>query len=174
MGMHRIPILVLTVVALVTGACGDDGTGSPRQPQSSTTTTEGSSKSTTTTPSEPEAVIGEVRMTVTGGVAGVEETVVVMPDGSVLVGDRDSEPSTTGRTLAAEQLAALHDAVGSEEFAELAGTYVPEGYCCDQFVYEITAEIDDTTISSATADGIEAPAVLEEALTQLRTALSDQ
>lgn len=175
MGMHRTPILmVLVVVVVLTGACGDDGTDPPREPQSSTTTTAGSSTSTTTTPGETSAVIGEVRMDVTGGVAGVEETVVVMPDGTVLVGVRDSEPAATGRSLEADELTALHEAVGSEEFAELDGTYIPDGLCCDQFHYMVSARVGDDTIASATADGIEAPAVLDEVVTQLRSALQDQ
>jgi hypothetical protein len=175
MGMHRTSILMVTIaVALATAACGNDETDSPRASQAPTTTAEGSATSTTTMPGETEVAIGEIRMTVTGGVAGVQQTVVVMPDGTVMAGEGGAEPEAIGRSLEAAELTALREDVGSEDFAALDDTYVPDGLCCDQRHFTVSAQVGDTTITSATADGIEAPPVLDDVVAQLEIALRDQ
>jgi hypothetical protein len=116
-----------------------------------------------------------VSLSTTGGVAGTDEVVVVQADGTILRNaTRGSDPEPTGATMPAAELDALHELVGSEEFAALEDTYIPDGLCCDQFHYELSAQVGATTITSATADGVEAPAVLQQVVAQLRSAPDDQ
>lgn len=120
--------------------------------------TSGNSTSTT----EP-AAIGDVTVTRSGGLAGLETTVTVRPDGTVLV-TSDSEPAIES-VIDADSLADLHSLIASPEFAALSETYVPaEGVCCDFFFYTVTARIGNRTIESSTADTLETPPVLQEVI----------
>ena len=165
MGMRRTTatfIAALTALLLPLISCGDD---------SDTPTTTGASSPTTTdvgSPPEGPGAVGEVRLTRSGGIAGGFVMIVVQPNGTILRSDGpDQEPAATGETMSAAELEALQASVGSQAFAELDSTYVPADLCCDQFHYEVTAEVDGEVIESATADGVDAPEALDEVVQQL-------
>lgn len=147
------------------------GCGADEDPDNGDTTasTVGSAPTTSTSaPDHGSSDVGEVRLETTGGVAGVDRVVVVAPDGAVSAATATGEePLVTGTVLDAEELGALHTAVSSTEFAALEETYVPEGLCCDQFNYTVTATVDGDEIVSATADGVETPEVLQRVVDQL-------
>lgn len=161
----------LISLLLLVAACGTDA-------DTSTTSSTVSGPDTTSTteeaPPDTEATaeIGNVSLTQSGGFAGIYQQVVVEPDGTILYSDDPSQqPEPTGETLSADELETLHAAVGSEEFAALEDSYVPAGYCCDQFQYDVSAEVDGKEITSTTADGIEAPDALNEVVFQLKNLL---
>ena len=52
-------------------------------------------------------------------------------------------------------------------FADLDDRYAPDDECCDRFTYTITAEVDGETLTSETLDGVDAPDVLDDAITIL-------
>ncbi len=161
MGMTRnsaILIAVTTALLLPLMSCGDE---------SASTTTE-PTPTTASGPRQSADGVGEVSLTRSGGIAGGFVMIVVQPDGSILrTDDPDQAPAATGETMPAAELEALQASVGSQEFADLDSTYVPPDLCCDQFHYEVTAEVDGEQITSATADGIEALAALEEVVAQM-------
>ena len=132
-------------MVLVLAACGQGNTDSP------------------TSSSQSTPVVGDVTLTRSGGFAGSTTTVIVSPDGVATVTD-----DVTGQrevVVPAAQLEALHRMVASPEFADLLETYVPaEGVCCDFFFYDVTAEVGDRTIKSATADTVDTPAILQEVI----------
>ena len=98
-----------------------------------------------------------------GGIAGSTTTVTVKSDGVVTVVE-DSGGSNQS-VLPETELSALHSMVASPEFGALDETYVPpEGVCCDFFYYEISADIGDETIKSATADTVETPLILQQVI----------
>ncbi|KAA0234284.1 MAG: hypothetical protein EDR02_09860 [Actinobacteria bacterium] len=172
MKIRTARLISLIPLLLVVAACGDDTV------TSTTSSTVGEEPETTSTtdeaPSDTEASaeVGDVSLTVSGGIAGGYQQVVVEPDGTILYSNAtDQQPEPTGETMSADELEALHTTVGSDEFAALESTYVPAGYCCDQFHYEVTAEVDGEEITSATADGIESPDALDEAVFQLNSLL---
>lgn len=116
-----------------------------------------------TTTSEPAVVVGDVTLTRSGGFAGFLTTVTVREDGVVIVVDNSEPPSES--LLPETELHALHELVTGPDFAALLETYVPpEGVCCDFFFYEVTAEVGDRTIKSATADTIETPPALQQVI----------
>lgn len=161
MSMRRTPAILLASSAallLPLMSCGDEA-GSPTTDPTPTTADE---------PVETEGEVGDVSLTRSGGIAGGFVTVVVQPDGTILRSDGpDQEPAATGETMSAAELEALQASVGSQAFAELDSTYVPADLCCDQFHYEVTAEVDGEVIESATADGVDAPEALDEVVQQL-------
>ena len=108
-------------------------------------------------------VVGDVALTISGGIAGSTTTVTVKRDGVVtVVGDVGGSNQSV---LPEPELSALHSMVASPEFGALDETYVPpEGVCCDFFYYEITADIGDETIKSATADTVETPLILQQVI----------
>jgi hypothetical protein len=100
----------------------------------------------------------------------MDEVIVVHSDGTILRSPaQGSDPEPTGETMPADELDALHERVGSEEFAALEDTYIPDGLCCDQFHHELSAQVGDATITSATADGVDSPEVLQQVVSQLRS-----
>ena len=117
----------------------------------------------TTTTTEPAVVVGDVTLTRSGGFAGFLTTVTVQEDGVVIVVDNSEAPRES--ILPEAELHSLHGMVTSPEFAALLETYVPpEGVCCDFFFYEVTAEVGDRTIKSATADTVETPPALQQVI----------
>lgn len=114
--------------------------------------------------------VGEVRLEITGGIAGVHDSVVVDPDGMVLI-EQSGSPARR-QPLDAAELDHLRALVVSREFMSLDDTYEPAGLCCDQLNYSVSADIDGRTVRSSTADGIEAPDVLEEVIGILAAALT--
>ena len=167
MGMRRTTatfIAALTALLLpLISSCGD-GSDTP------TTTGASSSPSTTDVGSPPEGhgEVGDVSLTRSGGIAGGFVMIVVQPDGTILRSDDpDRAPAATGETVPPSELEALRASVGSQAFAELDSTYVPPDLCCDQFHYEVTAEVDGKVIESVTADGVDAPDALDEVVQQL-------
>ena len=141
----------MAVSLFLLAACGAGDSGS-------STTTSGP-----TTTSEPAVVVGDVTLTRSGGFAGFLTTVTVQEDGVVVVVDNSEPPRET--VLPEAELHTLHAMVTTPEFAALLETYVPpEGVCCDFFFYEVTAEIDDTTIESTTADTVETPVILQQVI----------
>jgi len=116
-------------------------------------------------PAPSAADVGEVRLHQSGGFAGIDETVVVHADGTATVAGPVA--SRAGRTLADADLARLHALIVSDEFRSLKGTYVPAALCCDQFTYEVSAVVAGGTVTSATADGVPSPEVLQSVISLL-------
>lgn len=132
-------------MALLLAACGQGNSGNP------------------TTTSEAAVVVGDVTLTRSGGFAGFTTTVTVQGDGVVIV--TDNSQTLPEAVLPESELEDLHSLVGSPQFAALLESYLPpDGVCCDFFFYEVTAEVDGTTIKSTTADTIEAPQVLQQVI----------
>jgi hypothetical protein len=137
---------------------------------SSTTTRPTTSPTSASTTSAGSSEVGDVTLSTTGGVAGVDDVIVVQADGTILRSPTlRSDPEPTGETMPADELDALHRLVGTEEFAALEDTYIPDGLCCDQFHYELSAQVGDATITSATADGVDSPEVLQQVVSQLHS-----
>ena len=82
----------------------------------------------------PPAEFGALTLTVTGGVAGIQDQMEVAPDGTVLV---TGSPSVGGRAPA-RTMTALRELLTSEEIAAEAASGGPdqEG-CADGFTYAL-------------------------------------
>lgn len=98
------------------------------------------------------ADMGDVTLNQSGGIAAVNRSVTVDSDGKASTGKQLEEPELERLRQLLEQAAAT----------DIQPTYVPDGFCCDQFRYDLTAEVDGRTITTHTADGAAGPKVVED------------
>jgi hypothetical protein len=132
----------LLAAAVLLGACGSENSGPSGSP-----------------------VIGDISLARTGGIAGIDEEVTITADGEILLRrGLDGELQSTGEGLDPAELEALHDLVATAEFRALESDYADPNLCCDQFHYNVTAAVGGDTVTTATADGVEAPEILGQVL----------
>lgn len=99
----------------------------------------------------------------TGGFIGVDDKVVVQPDGVIVVQQRGSEPSS--RALGDDEFAELQNQIHDADISSVAGDYQAAG--ADMFEYSIM--VDGNTL---TADEPEVPASAQPLITTLSGYLS--
>ncbi|HEU5101378.1 MAG TPA: hypothetical protein VFU22_20285 [Roseiflexaceae bacterium] len=95
-----------------------------------------------------------------GGIAGVDETLTVYADGSIVLQDRAGEARAQA---AASDIHALQTLLASPEFAALSPTRLPAA--ADQFVYELT--VPGRAQPIVAADGADNPPVLDQLIGEL-------
>ncbi len=71
----------------------------------------------------------------TGGIAGFDDKLTIMADGSAEVSQRGKTAQFTLDAATAERLTSLFEKGG---FASLRGEYLPSSNCCDLFDYQVT------------------------------------
>ena len=154
--MRRGPLTVpLVLLVMILGACATRGTGEPGPPASPAPTTAPTTApptsptatpttAPTTAPPEtsPAAPAGPVTGVRGGGIAGLEDTIVVRPDGSWRRTARTGA-ATTGR-LPAGELAKLRALAADPRLAAEAGRPVDLGDCADAFEYSVA--VGTTTV----------------------------
>jgi hypothetical protein len=74
-----------------------------------------------------------------GGIAGLDETWLIYPDGRV---QYQGGLAGQAKQLTANQLNRLIEQVRASNFFQLKDSYVPADTCCDRFLYEITVSLD--------------------------------
>src|SRR6185369_4958996 len=94
-----------------------------------------------------------------GGVAGVNQTYTLKPDGSVDTGKGVKQAD--GGAAAAATLASKIAATGI--YGVAPDKYLPASQCCDRFTYEITLTIGGKSYSYTTMDGTQTapPALMQ-------------
>ncbi|MEU9010391.1 protealysin inhibitor emfourin [Streptomyces sp. NPDC048479] len=132
---------VLLAAALTAGCAGGGGAGSPG-PAESASASPAPSPSATPAPARP--LVG---MTVTGGIAGVHDTLAVRDDGTYTTSSRTG-PARTGRMTPAE-LTELRTALEKADFARLprkaTGSPIADGFTYRLTYAGHTVTTDDTT-----------------------------
>jgi hypothetical protein len=98
----------------------------------------------------------------TGGIAGINETMMVYADGKVTVTGRGGAKEAQ---LATAELSPLQQLLSSPEFASVEGNYRAVG--ADLFTYRLTVAEGDTQRTIVTMDGAQHPAVLDQVLAEL-------
>ena len=113
--MFRIKLLIFTVIVILLAGCAKP--------------------SGVTYP--PPALEGDwsVRMTLSGGIAGLLQNIEVKSDGRYIVTDERARNIVEGE-LTAEEIAALEELVSTLEFS---AQEIPTG-CADCFVYDVEIE----------------------------------
>lgn len=113
--MLRIKLLIFTIIAILLAGCA--------KPSSVTYT--------------PPVLEGNwsVRMTLSGGIAGLLQNIEVKSDGRYIVIDERANNIVEGK-LSANELAALEELVSTLEFS---AQEIPTG-CADCFVYDVEIE----------------------------------
>jgi glucose/arabinose dehydrogenase len=150
---RTVPAAVL-LVSLSLAACGDDG-GSDGD--SSGPTAQPSTVTATTAPTEPQqSISGPVRPRVVGTVAeGLEVPwgVAFLPDGSALVGERDSTRVLAIRGRGQVREVGRIDEAAPQGEAGLLGLAVSPTYDEDQLVYAYVSTEQDNRVLQMTYDG---------------------
>ncbi|MER5464525.1 protealysin inhibitor emfourin [Streptomyces sp. NPDC002668] len=144
---------VLLAAVLTAGCAGGDGAGSPSPaesagtspaPSASAATSTSASASASANPAPARPLVG---VTVTGGIAGVHNTLLVQDDGTYTTSSRTG-PARTGRMTPAE-LAALRQALEKADFAHLpreaTGSPIADGFTYRLTYAGHTVTTDDTT-----------------------------
>lgn len=148
---------VLLAAVLTAGCAGGDGAGSPSPAESTGTSPapSASASAATSTPASASASASAnpaparplVGVTVTGGIAGVHNTLLVQDDGTYTTSSRTG-PARTGRMTPAE-LAALRQALEKADFAHLpreaTGSPIADGFTYRLTYAGHTVTTDDTT-----------------------------
>jgi hypothetical protein len=99
---------------------------------------------------------------ITGGFAGVDETLTVYTDGRLEFSGRGGKKTAQ---VAPSELATLQQLLNSPEFAALDAQY-PD-VASDAFVYELTVPDGQQPRTVVTADGAKKPPVLSQVLAEL-------
>lgn len=180
--MRLVLRLMLAIVVLLT-ACGQaapSGTGATEPPQPAATpgpaqptqapeaTRPAAAPTQPGQPAQATAVgspASDVVITYhkSGGIAGIDETMVVHADGTIEVRGRGGTAKRA--QVAASDLEPLLALVSSDEFAQLQPLYRADG--ADLLTYEITVTSGGTQQRVVTMDGARHPQVLGQVLTEL-------
>ncbi|MFF0062047.1 protealysin inhibitor emfourin [Streptomyces sp. NPDC005279] len=148
---------VLLAAVLTAGCAGGGGAGSPSPaesagtspapPASAGTATPASTPASASASANPAPARPLVGVTVTGGIAGVHNTLLVQDDGTYTTSSRTG-PARTGRMTPAE-LAALRRALEKADFAHLpreaTGSPIADGFTYRLTYAGHTVTTDDTT-----------------------------
>jgi len=109
--------------------------------------------------------VGEVTLSVTGGIAGWDRELVIDESGTArLTVTRGPSPARTSYTVPAETLQRLRGALGDPAFARLDAEYPAPSGAADLQTYVIAAEIDGNRVEKTTHDAAAAPQVLQDVL----------
>ena len=107
-------------------------------------------------------VDNSVRLRVSGGIAGIDETIVLHEDGRLIA--PDGTASQLPPDLVRPVFALLRDG-----FFDFAPKYLPADICCDRFTYSFTADVDGRQHSVMTMDATPgAPDQLMQLISLLR------
>lgn len=103
-----------------------------------------------------------VRLEVSGGIAGIDETIILHQDGRLIAPDGTSSQPPPDQVRRVFEL--LRDG-----FFDFASKYLPADICCDRFTYRVTAAVDGRQHTVVTMDGTPgAPDQLMQLITLLR------
>jgi hypothetical protein len=143
--------LLLPLAALLVGACAGGEAGLPARPPSASSASPGDGSAGASAPA------GAVRLTRSGGLAGVHDTLLVGPDGTATVTGRDgrSRPCQVDEPALAALRAVDPSRVGSAE--ESSGPRVADG-----FTYELRTPSGAVTVTEGQTGG-RRPELLEAA-----------
>jgi hypothetical protein len=97
-----------------------------------------------------------------GCFTGIDETLEVRADGTLVF--TDTRGATQSTQVAVAQLQPLHELLAQPEFAELQPMYKAVG--ADLCTYTLTVKYQDKSFSVTTMDGAETPEVLRQALSR--------
>jgi len=111
-----------------------------------------------TPPAEPTT---RVILTVSGGIAGIEEVTEVHRDGAVV---RPDGTTATGDPAA---VVALFEIIDGDGVFAGDHQYLAQEPCCDRFTYSITVERSDGTVTIDTMDEADEPEVVAQALSAI-------
>jgi Emfourin len=134
-------------------------TGAP-QPAAEPTATQ----PTATQPAQPTSV-GDSAIVIyhkSGGIMGLDETLTVRADGTLVLESRGGTAKTA--QVQPDQLDKLRELIASPEFAKLQVQYHTAG--ADQFTYDITV-LGGSPGHVVTMDGVENPPVLDQLIREL-------
>ena len=148
--MRYITLIALVLLILSAAACATPLTPAGPAPTSTPSPAPG------TTPPSGDLTIFFKR---SGGIAGVNESYSLKPDGSL---DTSKGPKQAdGGATAAANLAGQIAATGI--YSVTPGKYPPVNPCCDRFEYDLTLDVGGKSFSYTTMDGSEtAPASLKQ------------
>ncbi len=105
----------------------------------------------------------------TGGIAGFDDHLVIMPDGKAQLTRRGS---TTEFTLDAATIAQVRALFEQGSFMALQGEYVPANTCCDLMDYVIHYWVQDQTIKRVHTMDTAVPRDLQPILAALNEIIS--
>ncbi|MEZ4511015.1 MAG: hypothetical protein R3C62_03995 [Chloroflexota bacterium] len=104
-----------------------------------------------------------------GGFAGVTESWWVYENGRL----RDKAGNEW--QLPAEDVAAFLANSKTLGLTQMEPTYIPDGFCCDQFVYSLIVRQGDGIYQTTTADGVEtAPQALFQLIEEISTLVAER
>lgn len=172
--MKLLQLGILSALLLLLAACGStptgtttDETGSSPAPvtataDSQTQTSPPPAMTATTVAGDPGAPL--VTLNRSGGIAGINETLVVQSDGTVQIidGEMGGQVQKEGRATP-EQIAKLEAAIQAEGWQQLDAAYGEGQQIADGFTYTIVA--NGKTVKSH--DGTQNPPALENVLSLL-------
>lgn len=177
---HILRLLVITTVGLGLVACGGGAPSGGAQPTTSAPTAGATQPTarpeptgaprptiepTRARPTQPAAApqptrVGAAALVIyhkTGGIMGVDETLTVHDDGTLVFQNRGGNSKTT--QVQPDRLDKLRALIASPEFGKLQAQYQAIG--ADLFIYDITVP-GGTPAHVVTMDGVENPAVLDQ------------
>jgi hypothetical protein len=148
--MRRLQTLLLAGALLLgAAACGDEPSGSAANAPSGTSGTSGTSGSgQPTSTSQAGQLPGRIVLTRTGGIAGMDDALVLNPDGSYTVTRKGQAP--VNRRADAAQLAAIATAVQGAELGQLPRG-ATNGTVSDEIFYKLNVGSRTYLIASTQA-----------------------
>ena len=116
--------------------------------------------------------VGQVSLTVSGGIAGWSRELTVDQHGLArLTVTSGPEPSTGDHMVPAETFTRLRSLVADPAFARLAHEYPAPAGAADLQSYALDAEVDGRHLVTVTYDSVQVPAVLSQTLAVMREIL---
>ncbi len=106
-----------------------------------------------------------------GGIAGLNDLLVIMPDGKAQLTQKGKLTEFTLDAAAVDQLKALFEQPG---FMALQGEYVPANTCCDLMDYVVHYTVDEHTVKRVHTMDTAVPEELQPILTALSEIISSQ
>ncbi|MCA9997667.1 MAG: hypothetical protein KDE56_18040 [Anaerolineales bacterium] len=103
-----------------------------------------------------------------GGFAGVTESWWVYANGRL----RDKDGNEW--QLPAKEVETFLANSKKLGLTQMQPTYVPDGFCCDQFVYSLIVRHDDGIYQTATADGVDAPQELFQLIDEVSMLVAER
>jgi hypothetical protein len=178
--IYLLRLLLLVTIVLGLAACGGSAPGGAIQPTAGNTrptappeptgAPQPAAKPTATEPARPTSVpqpTGVAGSAIviyhkSGGIMGLDETLTVHEDGTLVLESRGGNTKTA--QVRPDQLDKLRELIASPEFAQLQAQYRAMG--ADLFTYDITVP-GGKPGHVVTMDGVENPQVLIEVLQEL-------
>jgi hypothetical protein len=170
---YLLKILTISTIVLGLAACGGGAPGgavqptaaeAPTTPPEPTGAPRPAAEPTATQPAQPTSV-GDSAIVIyhkSGGIMGLDETLTVRADGTLVLESRGGTAKTA--QVQPDQLDKLRELIASPEFAKLQVQYHTAG--ADQFTYDITV-LGGSPGHVVTMDGVENPPVLDQLIREL-------